>query len=321
MQLRLPTLPASVRPPRVLVIGAGVGGLTAAALLARQGVQVHVLEMAPSPGGKLREVAVGSRMLDSGPTVLTMRWVFDALFDALGQDFGTQVTLQRCEVLARHAWGPEPKNRLDLLANLEASAEAIGHMAGAAEARRYLAFCRRAEAVFNTLDGPFLRSPRPNPVSLAWRVGLHRMPDLLAIAPFRNLWQELGRYFQDPRLRQLFGRYATYCGSSPFDAPATLMLVAHVERAAVWQLEGGMQSLALALAQAARSQGVQISCDQEVREITLSGRGADGVVLANGERLVAPTRCCSTATPAPCALGCWAGRCRPLWAAHPSPRR
>ena len=77
--------------------------------------------------------------------------------------------------------------------------------------------------------------------------------DLFKINPFETLWHALGRYFRDPRLRQLFGRYATYCGSSPFKAPATLMLVADVEAQGVWRIEGGMAALAEALHQRAQS--------------------------------------------------------------------
>ena len=269
-----------MRTPRVVVVGAGVGGLSAAALLARQGLDVRVFEAAAEPGGKLGLAAVGPHRLDAGPTVLTMRWVFDELFASLGLSFDTRLGLQRCEVLARHAWGSD---RLDLLADMDASVAAIEAFSGAAEAGRYRAFCRRAQAVYQTLEQSFLRSPRPNPLSLAWRVGFTRLPALMAIAPFRALWQELGRYFQDPRLRQLFGRYATYCGSSPFEAPATLMLVAHVEREAVWQLAGGMRSLAQALADAARLQGVRLDCDAPVQEILLSGGRACGVRLRSGE--------------------------------------
>ncbi len=280
---RMPTPPG--RPPRVLVVGAGVGGLTAAALLAHQGVSVRVLEQAAEPGGKLRLATVGPHHLDAGPTVLTMRWVFDAVFDALGLVFDRRVGLRRCAVLARHAWGQGPANQLDLLADLDASVDAIAAFSGAAEAQRYRAFCRRARDIFTTLDRPFLRSTRPNPLSLAWRVGLGRLPALANIAPFRSLWQELGRYFHDPRLQQLFGRYATYCGSSPFTAPATLMLVAHVEREAVWQLDGGMQALARALASAATLQGVRMDCGQTVQEIRLRQGRVCGVVLASGEQL------------------------------------
>ncbi|TDP71745.1 1-hydroxycarotenoid 3,4-desaturase CrtD [Roseateles toxinivorans] len=267
----------SLRSPRVVVIGAGVGGLAAAALLARQGLDVRVIERGQQPGGKLSQLAVGPSLLDAGPTVLTMRWVFDALFERLGQSLDEQLSLRPCAVLARHAWGPE--ERLDLLADLEASVTAMADFAGPAQGQRYLAFCERAKEIYDTLEQPFLRSQRPTPWSLAWRVGMSRLPQLARISPFRTLWQELGRYFPDPRLRQLFGRYATYCGSSPFDAPATLMLVAHVEREAVWQIEGGMHRLAQSLAALCQRQGVQISYGREAREILLRQGRVCGVAL------------------------------------------
>ena len=75
-------------------------------------------------------------------------------------------------------------------------------------------------------------------------------------APHQTLWGALGAYFRDPRLKQLFGRYATYCGSSPFAAPATLMLVSHVEQEGVWRVDGGMTKVAAALKSLAISQGV-----------------------------------------------------------------
>lgn len=282
-------LPATRRPPRVVVVGAGVGGLAAAALLARQGMDVQLVERADAPGGKMRQVAVGPQLLDGGPTVLTMRWVFDALFEQLGLSLDQHLSLRRCETLARHAWGPD--EQLDLPADLEASVAAIAAFSGPAEAARYRAFCDRARAIYQTLDRPFMQGSRPTPASLAWRVLRQQGPaglgQLLRISPFTSLWQELGRYFHDPRLRQLFGRYATYCGSSPFEAPATLMLVAHVEREAVWQVEGGLYRLAQALAGAARQLGVRLSYGCEARRLLMAQGRISGVELQDGRQLAA----------------------------------
>jgi 1-hydroxycarotenoid 3,4-desaturase len=281
--------PERLRPPRVLVIGAGVGGLTAAALLGHQGFDVQVIERAATPGGKMRQVEVGPQLLDGGPTVLTMRWVFDTLFERLGLSLDRHVHLRRCDVLARHAWGPG--EQLDLSADLEMSVAAIANFSNAAEGQRYRAFCIRARQVYETLNRPFMQSSRPTPVSLVWRVlrqqGLPGLRQLLRISPFTTLWRELDRYFHDPRLQQLFGRYATYCGSSPFDAPATLMLVAHVEREAVWQVEGGMFRLAQVLATCAQQQGVRLSYGCDAHQLLMARGRVYGVELADGQQLQA----------------------------------
>ena len=101
--------------------------------------------------------------------------------------------------------------------------------------------------------------------------GLSGMAGMARINPFETMWKGLGRHFRDPRLQQLFGRYATYCGSSPFLAPATLMLVAHVEQAGVWTVKGGMHELALALAALARRKGVTFRYGEAVTEIETQG--------------------------------------------------
>ncbi|MET0967745.1 MAG: FAD-dependent oxidoreductase, partial [Tardiphaga sp.] len=107
------------------------------------------------------------------------------------------------------------------------------------------------------------------------------------IKPFSTMASALAKYFHDPRLRQLFGRYATYCGSSPYLAPATLMLIAHVERDGVWSVEGGMSALARTLADTAISLGVRIRYDNGVREVLTAGRRVSGVILDSGERIAA----------------------------------
>ncbi len=270
---------------RVVVVGAGVAGLVASVELAARGLAVTLLERAESPGGKMREVAVGGQRIDAGPTVLTMRGVFDEVFAAGGARLDEFVTLEPLEILARHAWSD--RERLDLHADLERSVEAIGELCGAAEAKRYRGFCREARAIHDTLEGPFLRSLRPGPLGLVSALGLRRLPELWRIRPFATLWRALGDHFHDPRLRQLFGRYATYVGSSPFQAPATLMLIAHVEQAGVWTVRGGMHRLARALADLATKLGVCVRTGAEVAAVEVGSRGVSGVRLADGEPLAA----------------------------------
>jgi len=285
-------LRAGVGTERVAVIGAGVAGLVAAAELAARGVDVVVLERAGAPGGKMREVRIGDARIDAGPTVLTMRHVFDAIFADAGASFEAAVTPKPAEVLARHAWNED--ERLDLFADVERSTDAIAAFAGGDEARGYARFCADARRVYETLEAPFLRSPRPSLTGLVRHTGLRRLPALFGIRPFATYWRALGDYFHDPRLRQLFGRYATYVGSSPFLAPATLMLIAHVEQTGVWLVEGGMHRIATALARLAEGHGARIRLGTPVAGILVAGGRACGVALESGEHLPADAVLCNT---------------------------
>ena len=276
---------------RVAVIGAGMAGLSAAIDLARSGCEVVLFERAQSPGGKLREIAIANARLDAGPTVFTLRAVFDQLFADAGDDLDRRLKLVPAELLARHAWSGDA--RLDLYADLERTIDAIGSFAGLAEARAFVRFSAHAKRVFTTLDRSFMRSSRPSPVGLVRRVGLGGLADLWNIKPFLTLWQAVSDCFTDPRLRQLFGRYATYCGSSPFAAPATLMLVAHVEQAGVWYVEGGMHRLVEQLAALAGRCGVTLRCATEIREIHLRRGRVSAVETAAGERLAVDAVVCN----------------------------
>ena len=267
---------------RVTIVGAGIGGLVAALDLAVAGHQVTVLERQPAPGGKMRRVQAGPARIDAGPTVFTMRWVFEEIFASAGTALSDHVTLHPASILARHAWSPG--ETLDLHADLDRSADAIGAFAGPAEATAFRAFAARAERIYDTLERPFLRGPLPTPLSLVRDAGVAKM---LAISPFDTMMTALASHFADPRLRQLFGRYATYCGSSPYLAPATLMLVAHVERDGVWFLQGGMHSLASALAKLAAQHGVVFRYDSHVHRIDVANGRTTGVTLPDGERVQA----------------------------------
>ncbi len=270
---------------QTVIVGAGIGGLVSAVLLASRGVPVTVVEKENGPGGKIRHLDVNGAMIDAGPTVFTMRSVIDDVFEAAGTRTANCITLHKAERIARHAWGPE--ERLDLYADPERSAAAIGEFAGAKAAAGYRSFSREAKRIFDILDKPFLRDTKTYPPGLMWRIGLWRVKALIDIRPYESLWKVLKEHFDDPRLLQLFGRYTTYCGSSPFQTPATLMLIAHVEAQGIWAIEGGMSALANALEKLAKQKGVLFRYGQTVSRIQVLNKSVTGVELANGERISA----------------------------------
>ncbi|MEQ8602954.1 MAG: phytoene desaturase family protein [Marivibrio sp.] len=277
------------RDRHVAVIGAGIGGLAAALDLLGRGVRVTVLERQAQPGGKMRTVeAPDGRPIDAGPTVFTMKWVFDQLFEGIEERLDDHVGLHQAHTLARHAWPEEAGGgRLDLFADVARAADAIGDFAGARDAAGFKRFVADSQAIYETLEPSFIRAPAPSMGALMKAVGPTGLGKLAGIKPFTPMWKALGAYFADPRLRQLFGRYTTYCGSSPFQAPATLMLVSHVEQAGVWLIAGGMHRLVQVMAGLVEAKGGRVLYDSPVAEITVERGRATGVTLTSGEAIAA----------------------------------
>jgi len=268
-----------------VTVGAGVAGLVASLLLARRGFQVTLVEKESRVGGKLREVSCGGLPVDSGPTVFTMRWVFEAVLREVGERLDDHLGLSLAEILARHQWNDGAV--LDLHAEPKRTADAIAAVFGRGDADGFLRFCARAAHTFAVLNEPYLEKAAPTPFSLALDGGIGGALGLARIGAYSKLWNVIGRYFRDPRLRQLFGRYATYCGSSPFDAPGPLTIVSHVEQRGVWLVEGGMHRIALMFEKLARELGVEVRTGTTVDSIVCRNGRAAGVRLAGGEFLPA----------------------------------
>ena len=276
---------ARVSDDRVVVIGAGFGGLAAAARLAYAGLRVTVVEAAGAPGGKARALPGPTGPIDAGPTVLTLRHVFDALFAELGDDLDARLRLTPARRLARHGW--EDGSRLDLHADPAESEAAVADFAGPRAAAEFAAFSARCARLFEAFDAPFMRAARPTPLSVARALAPSAGRLLRDMAPGRSLASALRGAFSDPRLRQLFGRYATYVGGSPFRTPAMLMLIWQAEAAGVWRVAGGMHALAAAMADLAARAGAELRYGQAAARIEIAGGRVASVILADGERLPA----------------------------------
>jgi 1-hydroxycarotenoid 3,4-desaturase len=302
----------------VIIIGAGIGGLVSAALLSARGLAVTLIEKEATPGGKVRQLDVDGAMVDGGPTVFTMRPELSAIFAAAGAQLDDHVTLEKADVLARHAW--DDSGTLDLYADHEKSVDAVGRFAGLDAAKGYQSFSREAENIYNIIEHSFLKNTKAYPPALMWRVGWWRMGAMHAIKPYTPMWKALGAHFSDPRLRQLFGRYATYCGSSPYETPATLTLIAHVEAQGVWKIKGGISALAKALENVARRNGATIRYGEAVDEVLIKNGKAHAVQLANGEVIEAASVICN-ADPSALAYGLFGERARDALRPMPEEKR
>ncbi len=266
----------------IAVIGAGIGGLAAAIRLAAAGRAVVLFEAAAAPGGKMRALPSAAGPVDAGPTVLTLRDVFDDLFAAAGARLEEHLALDPLPVLARHLWSDGC--RLDLYPDPEANAAAIRAFAGPRGEAEFRAFHRHTAALRAAFEGSVMRAPGPRAGALAL-AALARPALWPALLPGVSLAADLARRFTDPRLRQLFGRYATYVGGMPQAAPAVLALIWQAEAAGVWAVRGGMAGLAAALAGLARGLGVDIRLRTPVERIEVAGGRVAAVHPRGGARL------------------------------------
>jgi 1-hydroxycarotenoid 3,4-desaturase len=269
-------------PPRAVIIGAGIAGLACAVRLRAAGIQVTLLERHSDVGGKIRTVPSVAGPIDAGPTVLTMRHVFDDLFACAGAQLDDHVTLIKQDVLARHFW-PDGAT-LDLFSDQDRSTAAIQTFSGAKAAQQFNRFCARTRQLFLAFDAPMMQATEPRLGALTAHV--LKNPKLIpAMAPLSTLKSLLKSSFDDPRLRQLFGRYATYVGGSPTHAPAILSLIWQAEAAGVWVVQGGMHKLTQALRDLLIAQDVDIQTDAHVDRIEVTNGHASAVHLTGGVQL------------------------------------
>jgi phytoene desaturase len=268
---------------RVVVVGAGVGGLAAAARLGWLGHQVTVVEQAAAVGGKLGTSDHDGFRFDTGPSLVTMPHVLEELYASTGVPLDEVLPLQRLDLACRYRFADGTV--LDLPGDPAAIPAALDAALGAGSGDQWAALMQRAAAIWEVTHEPFLESPITvrDMLRLSRRVG-----DVATVAPWRSLRGLASTYLHDPRLRALLDRYATYTGSDPRRAPAALLAVPYAEQAfGSWYVPGGLGQIAATLADRVREQGATVLLDTEVVEVVVEGGRARGVRLRDGATLAA----------------------------------
>ena len=271
----------------VLVVGAGMGGMATAVRLAAAGFSVRVLDKSESVGGKMAQVVADGYRFDTGPSLLTMPFVYRDLFAAAGRDLADYVDLLAVDPICRYFYPDKGRTVFDASSDLPTMLANIDRLNphDGAGFLGLLAYSRRIydatadKFLFNSLSGSLTRD----------MLGLVGNPaNALKLDPLRTVHQAVSSYVRDPRLRQLFDRYATYNGSSPYRAPATLNIIPYVELGmGGWYSRGGIYALALAYRKLAEEMGVTFSLGAPygVEHIAIKGRRAVAVNTAGGEHI------------------------------------
>lgn len=268
------------RPRRVAIVGAGLGGLSAALHLLGAGHEVTVLEQSSRPGGRAGLLEIDGYRFDTGPTVLTMPELIEDALGCVGESLADWLELVRLDPAYRAAFADG--SAIELRTDVEAMRDQIAQLCGAREADGYLRmvdFLRRTYAIER---GAFIERNLDSPLQLLGP----SLAKLIGIGGFRRLGPKIGSYLSDERLRRLFTFQSLYAGVGPAQALALYAVIAYLDSVSgVWFPRGGMHAVPVAMAGAAVKHGADIRFDARVEAIEMSGDLAIGVRLAGGERI------------------------------------
>ena len=265
-----------------VVIGGGLGGLAAALRLAAAGWRVTLCEQHNRLGGKMGVWRAEGFRFDTGPSLITMPWVFEDLFATLGLRMQDHLELLPVRPLARYAFADGLK--FDYTTDMPTWFDTVRGL-NPADVDGFLRYMHLGARLYELSSGTFLRRPLAHPPDREAWAAMKRLP-------LRHAWgsynSAVGHHFRDPHLRQLFNRYPTYVGSSPYQCPATLTLIPYIEYAfGGYHIQGGLYRLVECLADIARARGVEILLASPVTAIEQQQRRVTGVRLASGATLPA----------------------------------
>jgi phytoene desaturase len=277
---------------RVVVVGAGLSGLSAALRLAGAGRQVTVLERADVPGGRAGLLELGGYAFDTGPTVLTMPDLIADALDCVDERLEDWLELQPVEPLYR-AFYPDGST-LDVHADRARMAEEVRQVCGPDEARGYERYVDFVTRLYRLEMRDFIDRNTDSPLGLL----TPNLARLVALGGFRRLAPKVAQYLRDPRTQRLFSFQSMYAGLSPYDALALYAVISYMDSVAgVVFPKGGMHAVPRALAGAAEKHGVVFRYGEEVARVVVERGRATAVETTTGERLPADVVVLTTDVP------------------------
>ena len=266
---------------KISVVGAGIGGMSAAARLAKQGHQVTVFENSDQSGGKCRTEWFGDYAFDTGPSLLTLPAVFRDLFLKTGKRIEHVLDISPVDPAFNYNFADGSKVTFPNLSNPKTYQE-IEKSFGISASQSWRQIIERSEKMWEASRDSFIESE----LTSIWPLLLRRnlINQINQISPFtsiRSLSEELNL---DPHLKMIIDRYATYTGSDPRSAPAVLLTIAFVESTfGAWHIKGGIGQLSVALEQRCRDLGVDFQFKSLVTKILVERNKVEGVVLSDGK--------------------------------------
>jgi phytoene desaturase len=264
----------------VIVIGAGMGGITAAIHLARRGLHVTVVEKNSRPGGRCDRLSRAGHHFDTGPTLFVMPLLYEAEFRTLGTSMHERLNLQRVDPTYHLVF--DNGSQLALTSNMKSmqkQLEAIepGSYAG------LLRYLREGEQHYQLVVDRLVNHDFRKVSDF---LNIRNLSLLFRVKPLVNHYRNMSAYFDAPRLKSAFTFQDIYTGLSPFEAPATYSLMPYTELAhGVWYPKGGMYSIVETLTDLAQQAGVEFIFNSAVERIDTNATHARGVLLADGSRL------------------------------------
>ncbi len=264
---------------KVAIIGAGIAGISTAIRLAHKGFEVAVFEANAYAGGKLSSFEREGYRFDAGPSLFTLPHLVDELFELTGKNPNQYFDYVKLPDICHYFW--EDDTKLTAWAETERFAKEVEQITGES-AQKILDFLKDSAFKYEVLDGLFLQDSLHKLSTWTSLKALKGYLNLPKLGIFGTMNQANEKLFNNPKIVQLFNRYATYNGSDPYQTPATLNIIPHLEyNIGAFFPKKGMVSITDSLVKLAEDLGVTFNYESKVEEILVTNKKASGIRFSN----------------------------------------